>query len=212
MLHECVRQVSLFGLLHRIDQDLAQGKRLEGCPHCGGLLHYSNYDRKPRGGPDEIPEQYCKRLSLCCGRQGCRRRALPPSCLFMGRRVYWGVVILVVVTLRQQRTEGFSANKVKKLFGISRKTLVRWMTFYHEEFPATPWWQRLRGRLSAKVSSRELPASLVVHFIEAHDDLETALVACQFFLAVGRASPYGAASMRAGSVHAKDGGFPAAER
>ena len=36
------------------------------------------------------------RLSFCCGREGCRRRVLPPSVLFWGRRVYWAAVVLVV--------------------------------------------------------------------------------------------------------------------
>ena len=59
------------------------------------------YMRKPRGGPEDLPEKFFVRYSLCCGRRGCRKQTLLPSVLFMGWRVYWANVILVVVTPRQ---------------------------------------------------------------------------------------------------------------
>lgn len=189
MLQEVTQRVTLFLLLQRIDLDLAEQTRLERCPHCGGPVHYSRYPRKPRGGPDDIPEDACKRHSLCCGREGCRHRVLPPSCLFMGRRVYWGVAVLVVVTLRQQRLKGFSAEKIKELFGVSEKTLERWMEFYREEFPSSPQWKRLRGRLGVVVKNSELPASLLEQFVRSHRDEEKGLIACLHFMAVGRACP-----------------------
>jgi hypothetical protein len=105
----------------------------------------------------------------------------------MGRRVYWGATILVVVTLRQQRVKGFNAGEVKKLFGISEKTLERWMEFYREHFPSSPQWKRLRGHLGTGVSNSELPAALVDQFVCTYRDPEKGLVACLHFLAVGRA-------------------------
>lgn len=189
MLQEVTQRVTLFLLLQRIDLDLAEQTRLERCPLCGGPVHYSRYPRKPRGGPDDIPEDTCQRHSLCCGREGCRHRVLPPSCLFMGRRVYWGVAVLVVVTLRQQRLKGFSAEKIKELFGVSEKTLERWMEFYREEFPSSPQWKRLRGRLGVVVKNSELPASLLEQFVRSHRDEEKGLIACLHFMAVGRACP-----------------------
>jgi hypothetical protein len=87
-------------------------------------------------------------LGLCCDREGCRERVLPPSVLFWGRRVYWGVVLLVVTALRQQRLEGFTAQRVQDLFGIRRPTLNRWMRYFREIFPRSGSWQRVRGRVS----------------------------------------------------------------
>ena len=114
MLTELVEKVSLFRILHRIDTDLCNQHRQKGCPYCGGPLHQSNYERKPRGGPDNIPDEYLIRQSLCCGRPECRRRALPQSCLFMGRRVYWGCVILVVMAFKQNRPHAASARKINE--------------------------------------------------------------------------------------------------
>ncbi len=185
MLPELLEKSSLFSLLYRIDSDLANQCREEGCPFCNGLLHQSNYERKPRGGPDDLLEEHLIRRSLCCGREGCRRRTLPPSCLFMGRRVYWGVVILVVMTVRQNRPEGASTIRLMEMLGISRKTLFRWIAYFRDEFPVSAPWQRLRGRVNSSVSNRDLPGDLLDYFIQHADSEEVGLVQCLEFLASG---------------------------
>lgn len=205
MVPEVLARVSLFRLLHRLDVDLSERVRAGGCPICGGPLHRASYPRKPRGGPAGIPDEYCRRLSLCCGREGCRGRQLPPSCLFLGRRVYWGAVILVVTTLRQQRAVGFSANQVRRIFGISRKTLRRWLVFFRGEFPKSQLWKARRGFLGAAVRDAHLPSDLLRVFTEAFPDPEMALCGCLSFLA-GKLSAPG--SVRDFQLHAEDGSLP----
>ena len=183
MLPELIRKASLFSLLHHIDVDLAGQHRQGGCCYCGGPLHQANYMRKPRGGPDGIPEEFQLRLSLCCGWEGCRRRSLPPSVRFMGRRVYWGCVILVVMTLRQGRPDGMSANKLKKLFGVTRLTIKRWVAYFRDIFPFSARWQRLRGRVSSSVRDSHLPGALVRFFLLNSESAEEGLTACLHFLA-----------------------------
>jgi len=183
MLTELLQKASLFSLLNRIDMDLARQHQQGGCPYCGGPLHQANYPRKPRGEPDDIPEDCLLRLSLCCGREGCRRRSLPPSTRFMGRRVYWGCVILVVMTLRQNRPDGVSVKKLKRLLGVTRKTLKRWATYFRDEFPSSAQWQRLRGRVSSSVRDSELPGALVRFFLLNSESEEKGLIACLYALA-----------------------------
>jgi len=185
MLPELLQKISLFHLLHCIDVDLARECQLARCPYCGGPLHHSSYLRKPRGGPDSIPDEYLVRLSLCCGREECRRRTLPPSSLFMGRRVYWGCVILVVMTLRQNRPDGTSTGRLMRLFGVSRNTVKRWIAYYRDIFPSGAGWQRLRGRISSLVRDNELPGGLVKYFLDHSESAEKALVGCLRFLATG---------------------------
>ena len=105
MYRELLQKATLFALLKRFDQDLADEARRAGCVHCGGPLHDGRYVRKPRGGL-ALPDDDCERLSLCCGRQGCRRRTLPPYCLFFGRRVYWGVVVTEEVDGQRRERAG----------------------------------------------------------------------------------------------------------
>ena len=178
MLPELLQRISLFQLLHRIDLDLTASHRQRGCPHCGGPLHQANYLRKPRGGHPRIPEQFCVRQSLCCGREGCRHRSPPPSCLFMGRRVYWRCVVLVVTALRQRRPNGISAGRLSRMFSIPRKTLMRWFGYFQDQFQGSAEWQRIRGRLGARVIDSELPASLLDYFIEQSADDLSGLVGC----------------------------------
>ena len=187
MLLGVVGRISFFLLLQRFDADLEEGCRAAGCPRCGGPLHRAHYERKPRGGPSGLPEEVCVRRGLCCGAVSCRRRSLPPSCLFLGRRVYWAGVILVLVTLRQQRLDGRDAARLRRQVGVSRATLARWLSWFRSEFPATPWWQRLRGRVDGAVCNEQLPSALVQHFVAAHGEEEAGLVACLRFLAEGHA-------------------------
>lgn len=187
MLSELLQKASLFSLLHRIDLDLAERIRIKGCPFCNNALHRANYERKPRGGPASIPDEYLIRQSLCCGCPGCRRRTQPPSSLFMGRRVYWGCVILVVMTLHQGRPCGASVAKLERMFSISRQTIKRWIVWFRDEFPQSAQWHRLRGRVVCTISNEELPAALVLHFMNHFPRSEQALVACLRFLAAGSA-------------------------
>ena len=110
--------------------------REQACP-CGGRLHSANYRRKPRGGGDQLPEDYGYRLSFCCDREGCRKRATPPSVRFLGRKVYlFGVVVILVAAMRQ----GPSPQRVRelsRLFGADRRTIARWQVFWRERFPQT---------------------------------------------------------------------------
>lgn len=185
MLLGLIGKVSLFELLYRIDCDLSRAAQEQGCPACGGRLHQAFYKRKPRGSPVEVPEEYSVRMSLCCGEEGCRRRALPASVLFLGRRVYWGAVVWLVTTLRQQRTAGASARQLKRLLGVSHRTLSRWMRWFREVFSATTAWRRCRGRVSAEVTDDELPASLVSQAVAVAETAERGLARCLALLASG---------------------------
>ena len=114
MLPELLQKKSLFRLLYQLDLDISNQQKQQGCPYCDGALHVANYPREPRGGPDNILDEYLIRLSFCCGQEGCRKRKLSPSCRFLGPKVYWAAAILVVMALRQNRPEGKSIGKLKK--------------------------------------------------------------------------------------------------
>ena len=116
MLPEHLQTTNLFSLLLRIDLDFADQQQRAGCPYCGGPLHHSNYQRKPRGGPDTLAEKISVRLSFCCAKEECRRRTLPPSVLFMDRKVYFRSVILIVLTLRQNKPLEYSKAKLVLTF------------------------------------------------------------------------------------------------
>jgi len=144
------------------------------------------YVRKPRGGPADLPEAYAVRLSYCCGWEGCRRRVLPPSVLFWGRRVYWGAVLLVLTALREGRGTGITADRLRACFGVTRLTLVRWRRYFRACFPQTPIWRRLVGRLAPPVRPDRLVGDVLAQFVRARGDPEQGLVACLVALAPGR--------------------------
>lgn len=183
MLPELVQKANLFSLLYRIDQDLAESAKAKKCAFCQSRLDNSNYLRKPRGGPADIDEAHLVRFSLCCSREGCRRRTLPPSTRFDGRRVYWRCIILVVMALRQNQPESHSIGRLQRMFSISRQTITRWIRYFSEAFPAGEQWKRLRGSLDAGVENSHLPGDLLNRFMERFHPPETALVKCLQFMA-----------------------------
>jgi hypothetical protein len=184
MLPELLQSTNLFHLLHCMDIDLAEQQRKAGCPFCGGPLHYSSYQRKPRGGPD-LPEHLCKRLSFCCARENCRRRTLPVSTLFMDRRVYFRAVILIVTTLSQNKPQNYSKNMLSRLLGADRKTITRWLNYFRDIFPQSKMWKTVRGVLSSSISNRHLPGSLVEHYLLHSQSSPTAILNCLRLLATG---------------------------
>lgn len=146
-------------LLLQIDGDLATRTRKLGCPRCGGPLHRADYPRKPRG----IGANDRRRFSLCCGREGCRRRATPPSVRFLGRRVYLGVVVVLVSALRQ----GPSARRSRVLaetFQVDERTIRRWQHWWREVFVDTRFWMEAKARFMPPVAATELPSGFVRRF------------------------------------------------
>ncbi len=182
---DILQSKSLFILLKKIDMEFAESRRAQRCPHCGGPLYNAPYQRKPRGGPPDLDESFSQRLSLCCGSEGCRKRLLPQSVLFSGRRVYWGAVILVVTALRQGRNQGYTVEKLKELFKVTGSTLRRWSHYFREIFPVTPTWTLLSGRLLPPVSAEELPGSLLARFLQPGAEVSLGLASCLRALACG---------------------------
>lgn len=151
-----------FGLLLKLDEDLAAEARRGGCG-CGGVLHSAHYERKPRGGPAGLGPEDAVRFSFCCATEGCRRRTLPASLRFLERKVYFAVVVLLVPMLR----DGLSVKRHERLcgvFSVSARTVRRWRRFWRETFVASRSWRAARGRFAVPVRTDGMPASLLEAF------------------------------------------------
>jgi len=135
--------------------------------------------------PPDLDEAFEVRLSLCCGRPGCRRRVLPPSVLFWGRRVYPAPVVLLVSALRQGRGAVPTMARLKALFGMWPSTLVRWRRYFQDLFVQSLPWRRLSGQLLPPLCPQQLPAGLIERFDHGRGQPELALAACLQALAPG---------------------------
>ena len=149
-----------FSRLEKCDAAIADAVMAGRCPHCGGPLHRSDYHRKPRGAlVAGAGEAFTRRHSLCCGRRGCRKRALPPSLRFLGRRVYLEMVVVLASVLALTATLFREAVATS---GVPARTLRRWGSWWREVFPQLPTWAELRARfVPPPPDEAELPRSLV---------------------------------------------------
>ena len=170
MYHDSPGSASLWSFLLAVDEDLAEETRKEGCP-CGGRLHSANYQRKPRGTPAQLPEPQRLRLSFCCDREGCRKRATPPSVRFLGRKVYLAAIVILVSAMRQ----GPTPRRVRELSqrcGADESTIARWQTFWRQHVPQTPFWKVARATFVTLGQIVSLPYSLVDAFLGRHPPLQ----------------------------------------
>lgn len=150
---------NFFSVLEQIDEAIARAVALGGCVLCGGPLHRSDYDRKPRGAhiaPEG--EQRLRRFSLCCGRKGCRKRNTPPSLRFLSRRVYLGVVVIVASLVAQ--ASGLVAAALRHATGVPARTVGRWLHWWRGPLLATEVFDAVRVRWMG-VDESELPASML---------------------------------------------------
>jgi len=153
-------ELKFFERLEEIDRALALAVKGGRCAHCGGALHFTNYNRKPRGGSfGASAESKSLRYSLCCGRDGCRKRALPPSLRFLGQRVYAGAVVLLASVWAQVLDTVQAAAKASQ---VPLRTLQRWGNWWRSEFVATTFWQELRAHVVPPApDAHDLPRSLL---------------------------------------------------
>jgi hypothetical protein len=87
---------------------------------------------------------------------------------FLGRKVYLGVVVILISAMRQ----GPSPHRVRelsKLFGVDAATIARWQIFWRDHLPQTPFWKVARGRLLPFADTTALPRSLLDAFLRTGD-------------------------------------------
>ncbi|MGK5084883.1 hypothetical protein WDW37_16465 [Bdellovibrionota bacterium FG-1] len=135
------------------DQELCLALKLKPCARCGGKLDVANFKRKLRDGPNGD----ILRLGLCCRRDGCRKRVLPPSMRFLGRRVYSSLTVILYLEFRDLL--GFEPE-------ICRRTLGRWREFWRQHLAeGSPFmrWARAQGRLPV-AQPGECPKAILLAF------------------------------------------------
>ena len=151
---------SFYQSLFQLDQAIAADVQAAGCQYCGGRLHVADYPRKARGVRSALDASYQYRLSFCCAMDGCRRRTTPPSVRFLGRKVYLGVIIVLVTAL----TDGLSSHHRRRLIDqldLWPQTIARWQRWWREQAPMTRCWQALRPRFVPPIEIRALPGALL---------------------------------------------------
>lgn len=170
MWHELGRDGEYAAKLLEWDVELAEQVRRQGCGWCGGRLDRADYPRKTRGLGTSAEGAYGRRISFCCARPGCRRRTMPPSVRFLGRKVYAATVVLVASAYAEEARQ-----KAKE-----RRRIRRWRQWWRRGVVASRWWTEARGRLMPPVDEAELPGSLLARFSGSVRD---AVGACLRFVA-----------------------------
>jgi len=157
------------------DRDIADSARAARCWLCGGALHAASYDRKPRGCPGGLGQEYAERFSFCCAVDGCRKRTTPPSLRFLGRKVYLATVVTLISALMLGTTPARLV-RLSAALGIDRRTLARWRTWWRSSFTDGPFATVARAAVATPIDIAALPISLLDRFAGGLDQKLTALL------------------------------------
>ena len=158
-MEQLLQDKRLYDFLEQVDSDSTSQVQSGGCDHCGSVLHRGDFDRKPRG----VGPPWEKRHSLCCSQEGCRKRKTPPSVRFSGRKVYLGVVVVLVSAMMHGANEG-RLKRLRQELPIDRRTLKRWRQWWAETFVESAFWKAMRGRFRRPIDPGQMPLGLVEAF------------------------------------------------
>lgn len=164
-----VIEQELFWILRLIDAQIAAQAQAAGCPYCGSVLHRADYPRKPRG-VEALPAQCERRYSFCCAE--CRRRTTPGSVCFLGRKVYWGALVVVVCVLRAQ---GEKLERVAGRLRVNLSTLRRWVRWWGDTVIRSGWWKAAKAHFMPPIEEGSFISRLYDRFQARAASVRTAL-------------------------------------
>lgn len=166
MIDPFVLRIEFFEGLVAIDEAIVARAAREPCRECGGALHRGDHPRKPRGGLLAVAgEAFSRRFNLCCGRDGCRLRAMPPSVRFLGRRVYLGAVVIVAAAIALVAATAAAATRST---GVPARTTRRWLRWWRGPFTASAPFVELSARLVPAPERPRIPLSLLERLADEH--------------------------------------------
>jgi len=104
---------------------------------------------------------------------------------FLGRKVYLGVMVVLITAMRQGPTpRGYAV--LRERFGADRRTIARWQRWWQETFAVSKFWQAARARFASLPEPTEYPGTLVLLF-EA-ESAEHMAVLLRFLSPIGASS------------------------
>lgn len=163
MSHALTAHFNFHAHLRLLDEASAVEVQRGRCPACEGRLDVANYPRKVRGldVESEAAGGYARRFSLCCAREGCRKRATPPSVRFLGRRVFASVIFLLVALGQAGVHAGASSPSTTKPSWPTRK---RWSWWWTRGLVLEPWFPLLAARLASPLDREHVAEDLMSRF------------------------------------------------
>jgi hypothetical protein len=102
-------------------------------------------------------------IFLSCTQDGCRKRNTPASVRFLGRKVYLGIVV-VLISAMNHGLKPARVHALRESLGIDRRTLDRWRRWWLETLVQTSFWKAARARFMPLICEKTLPLSLCEAF------------------------------------------------
>jgi hypothetical protein len=141
--HKLFMNARFLDFAQKVDVEFTNKSRLEGCSHCRGALHSAAYQRKGRFFNIKLPEDWGTFYSLCCSKEGCRKRVRPPSIRYAGRSPF-SIALYLLAELIQSGGSQRTIIALSRELHVSERTIGRWQRF----------WKRLNKKGRRKQTSQ----------------------------------------------------------
>ena len=82
-----------------------------------------------------------------------------------------------------------AAARLGLALGVARRTVMRWLDWWREQFPQTPLWRATCARFMPPVPEKELPGGLIERFTGAAPEALMRLLAWLSPVTVGSGQP-----------------------
>jgi hypothetical protein len=79
---------------------------------------------------------------------------------FLGRKVYLGVIVILVTALQHGLTEQRRRQLIEQL-DLWPQTIARWRRWWRETFSASRCWRALRGQFIPPIADEDLPGEVL---------------------------------------------------
>jgi len=129
----------------------------------------------------------------------------PASLRLLGRKVFFGVVVLLGPILMERPTPG-RVRRLQDRFLVSGRTLRRWRRWWRESVAASRFFAGAQGGFARPVAGDALPVSLLEAFATLADPVERVLAMLRWLAPLslgsvgGEHDPCGSSATRRGCV------------
>jgi hypothetical protein len=84
--------------------------------------------------------------------------------------------MVVLIAAMQHGATAVRVQRLSEMFGVSRRTIDRWRTWWLTTFAASPFWQAARHLFMPPVDQQRLPGSLLERFVGGLEERLIALL------------------------------------
>lgn len=129
-----------------IDLEITTSIQSSRCEYCGDKLDRGDFPRKCILSNIADSKYFDRRFGLCCRRDGCRKRALPPSTRFFVK-TQLPLPLFLIAALLSASYKSKIVSRLASIFRVTESTIRRWRRLFRK----SPAFQAILAKIKARI-------------------------------------------------------------